>query len=364
MAARQHSLIAIVLTLAVALPLLSLLFSIPDSARASRDRIPQSLELAPVTSLRANFVSTVNKIPVRVCQEQWATATRMHGTCNHLVTLNIPELQIEQRAGDTVEYVFFDGMYYERRNDDPLWDALSDPNYRADATLNAVLFNDGQFPAAGVLTEIGQTTVATTIRTLAPTPTPPPFVTAPFSFTTPFSLPIVFPTSLPINLPDTSEDPADPAQDGPAQPLPTPVAIPSFPISTTLLLTDTQPITRPIIPVTPITPTPEPEFITQEVDVPVRHFQFWSLDRQRNAMSGGQFVYDIFVSELGYVYKEQFNSRGRFRSIGIAEVEEIWVYADPNAPVIVAAPRAEQVRTAPQGALTLPSTSDGASWLR
>lgn len=361
MAVRQHSLIAIVLTLAVVLPLLSLLFSIPDSARASRERTPQSLELAPVTSLRANFVSTVNKIPVRVCQERWATATRMHGTCNHLVTLNIPELQIEQRAGDTVEYVFFEGIYYERRNDDPLWDGVNDPNYRADATLNEVLFNNGQFPAMGVLTEIGPDTVATTIRTLAPTPTPPPFATTPFSFTAPFSLPVVFPTSLPINLPDTSEDPADPAQEIPVQPLPTPVAIPSFPMSNTLPLTDTQPIPRPII---PITPTPEPEFITQEVNIPVRHFQFWSLDRQRNATSGGQFVYDIFVSERGYVYKEQFNSRGRFRSIGIAEIEEIWVYADPNAPVIVAAPRAEQVRTAPQGAPTLPSTPDGASWLR
>lgn len=61
MAARHHHLIAVVLTFAVVLPLLSLLFSIPDSARASRERTPQSLELAPVTSLRANFVSTVNK---------------------------------------------------------------------------------------------------------------------------------------------------------------------------------------------------------------------------------------------------------------------------------------------------------------
>ncbi len=317
------------------------------TAEAHPQTQPASLDLAPVSSIRINYVSTVNKLPVRVCQEEWATATRAHGTCNHLLTLRVPELEIEQTAGDTIEYVYYDGTYYERRNQEQIWRAVKVPDYRPDATINEVLFNNGVFDYAGVLTAIGDDTVATTIRVLAPTPTPRPFQTTPFSFTLPFTLP--------VDLPDTSTaagpDVVVPQQEA------TPVPVPFFP---TRPFTSTQPVTRPLT-----TPTPQPAYVTRDVNVPVRHFQYWSLDRQRNATAGGQFVHDMFVSERGYVYKEQFNYRGRFRSIGIAEVEEIWVYADPNAPVIVAEPPAEQVRAEEQRSPRQPAVeSDSRSWLR
>lgn len=343
----QRSIRAWLLACWLVLPLLvGALLVLPVQARPIAQQA--SLDLAPVSSIRVNYVSTVNKLPVRVCQEEWATATRVHGTCNHLLSLSVPELAIEQTAGETVEYVYYDGTYYERRDQATVWSAVQLPDYSAEATINALLFNDGVFDYAGVLTEIGEETVETTIRVLAPTPTPRPAQTVPFSFTLPFTLP--------VDLPDTSTG-ADSTAMSPLQ-----VATPVPPFMPSRPFTSTQPVTRPV-PVA--TPTPPPAYVTREVNVPVRHFQYWSLDRQRNAAAGGQFVHDMFVSERGYVYKEQFNYRGRFRSIGIAEIEEIWVYADPNAPVIVAEPPAAQVRFATERSPRHSELdNEGGSWLR
>lgn len=72
-------------------------------------------------------------------------------------------------------------------------------------------------------------------------------------------------------------------------------------------------------------------------------YQFWSLDPERNRASGGQFVYDAFVSDEGIMIKDQASWRGSL-PMGEGVMEDISVYRDFNTPIVVERPPAELVR--------------------
>lgn len=86
--------------------------------------------------------------------------------------------------------------------------------------------------------------------------------------------------------------------------------------------------------------------------LPATQYQFWSLDPELNEASGGQFVYDVFVSDQGFVLKDQASSRGSF-PMGEGELAGIWAYKDFNSPITVTPPPAESVRAAGAGLLRL-----------
>lgn len=89
--------------------------------------------------------------------------------------------------------------------------------------------------------------------------------------------------------------------------------------------------------------------------LPATQYQFWSLDPDLNKASGGQFVYDVFISDQGFVLKDQSSSRGSF-PMGEGELAGIVTYKDFNSPIVVAPPPAESVRVADASFLHLGSS--------
>jgi hypothetical protein len=107
-------------------------------------------ELAPLRSVRDRYVTTFNGMPLRVCQTEWAAWSRAHGACRDLLTLDLPDRQL--RAGRLVEFVVYDGMRYERLDDDTLWTASPDEDFDPDRSLNDALF---RAVYVATLTEVG-----------------------------------------------------------------------------------------------------------------------------------------------------------------------------------------------------------------
>lgn len=119
--------------------------NMPARAQAQDVILP---ELAPVTTLRHNFVFAFNGRPLQVCQAEWESWNRSHGTCRDLVT--VPEWDlIENYVREVVRY---DGTAYIRDNDETVWTALPDEQYAPDVMLNDALYSVN---FAATLSQIG-----------------------------------------------------------------------------------------------------------------------------------------------------------------------------------------------------------------
>jgi hypothetical protein len=68
------------------------------------------------------------------------------------------------------------------------------------------------------------------------------------------------------------------------------------------------------------------------------HYQYWVLDKARNAAAGGQVVYDQFVSAQGYVVQSQTRVEGAVPGSGAGELIELRSFSDFNVPIIVSPP--------------------------
>lgn len=79
--------------------------------------------------------------------------------------------------------------------------------------------------------------------------------------------------------------------------------------------------------------------------VAATHFQFWSTNKELNTASGGQFVYDVFVSDDHHVLKDQYSSRGEL-PMGKGTLEIVYVETY-NRAVNVGPPPADRVRADP-----------------
>lgn len=112
--------------------------------------------LAPLRSMRQNFVAAYNGTPLFVCQEEWESFNRGHIVCRELATITIPEFAgLSLRAGDVYEYVLYEDDLYIRRNDETTWTRTLNPSFDPAATLND-LFDPG---FAATLTEVGPAAV-------------------------------------------------------------------------------------------------------------------------------------------------------------------------------------------------------------
>jgi hypothetical protein len=197
----------------------------------------EAVDLPPLASLktvRDRYVMSFNGQPLRVCQTEWASWSRAHGACHDLVTLELPGDRLV--AGHQVEFVYYDGVRYERADAETTWTAAPDPDFDPDRTLNDALF---RVTYAAVLTDIGMADV-----------------------------------------------------DG----------------------------------------------------VAATQYQYWSYDKRLNAQSGGQAVFDLFITPDNRVVKSQFSARGTIAGLGEGELADIWVFTDHNGSIAVAPPPPDQVR--------------------
>ena len=85
----------------------------PVQAREQAEKLP---ELAPFATMRDTFVQTFNSRPLQVCQSEWESWNRVHGACQDLVTVTTNDQEFI--AGMTVEFVFYDGVHFQRVNDE------------------------------------------------------------------------------------------------------------------------------------------------------------------------------------------------------------------------------------------------------
>ncbi len=92
-------------------------------------------------------------------------------------------------------------------------------------------------------------------------------------------------------------------------------------------------------------------------ETPVTHYQVWVTDPAFNASRGGQVTYDAFVTDDGFVLKDQFNVRGTFEGLGEGTLSNIWVNRDLNTPQTVTPPPADRV--VPGMGASTPPPNDG-----
>ena len=83
--------------------------------------------------------------------------------------------------------------------------------------------------------------------------------------------------------------------------------------------------------------------------IPTTQYQYWSRDKTFNEKVGGQAVYDLFLSAENRVISDVFSARGWIPGLGDGTLAQTWVYADFDAPIVVAPPAVEQVRFARMG---------------
>ena len=207
---------------------LALSLAVPASARA--ETTLQAIQ--PLSSVQVNYISNFNNQAGFVCQETWASASRIHGTCRELVTASYPEINIDLVTGRVREFIFYDDTYYERSGDETTWSATRIEGYDSSFTVNDLLFGSYLYPSNVVITNLGEAQVGGTVAT---------------------------------------------------------------------------------------------------------QYQFWSTDSALNEASGGQVVYDVFVSAEGFVLKDQVSQRGSF-PMGDGELNSIWTYSNFNQPLMVYAP--------------------------
>lgn len=78
--------------------------------------------------------------------------------------------------------------------------------------------------------------------------------------------------------------------------------------------------------------------------IPTTQYQYWVTDSEWNTASGGQMVYDLFLSNDGSMIKDQASGRGTIANLGTGELQAIWGYGDFNVPITVSPPLASQIR--------------------
>lgn len=74
-------------------------------------------------------------------------------------------------------------------------------------------------------------------------------------------------------------------------------------------------------------------------------YQFWSTNAELNTASGGQYVYDVFVSAQNYVLKDQESLRGML-PMGEGELDNVWTYSNFNGAISVSPPPPASVKAA------------------
>ncbi len=97
------------------------------------------LQLAPLNSVRYDFIFTFNGAPLQVCQAEWESWNRGHTTCQDLVS--IPELELIE--GYVRETVIYDETIYIRDNEETIWLATANPSFDPNISLNEALFSVG-----------------------------------------------------------------------------------------------------------------------------------------------------------------------------------------------------------------------------
>lgn len=131
--------------------LISMLSVVPTTS-AQQGGAPS---LAPLSSVYVQSIfSTALDGPILVCQRRIESWNRWHDTCRSLVA---SPYYPEYEAGDVVENVLYDGVFYSRINGETTWNAASSEGYHnANSTLNEGLFG---IPFNGVITNLGAVTV-------------------------------------------------------------------------------------------------------------------------------------------------------------------------------------------------------------
>jgi hypothetical protein len=114
--------------------LLLMTFAVPVQAQDDEEFV---LQLAPLNSVRYDFLYTFNGVPLQVCQAEWESANRGHTTCQDLVS--IPELELIE--GYVRETVIYDDTIYIRDNEETIWLATGNPSFNPDVSLNEALFS-------------------------------------------------------------------------------------------------------------------------------------------------------------------------------------------------------------------------------
>jgi hypothetical protein len=93
-------------------------------------------QLAAVSSMRHEYVIVFEGIAGEVCTVDWESAQRTHGACNQLVTVPAAGLV----AGRVIEFISYDGTYYERIDAGTTWTSYPVEGYDPAATINETYF--------------------------------------------------------------------------------------------------------------------------------------------------------------------------------------------------------------------------------
>lgn len=101
--------------------------------QAQDTRVPP---LADIRSFQRDYVAVFRGVPLVVRHEVWESAQRVHGTVIELVTYE----EVGLVAGRTTEYIFYEGIYYERVGQETTWRTYPEADYDPSKTINQLIF--------------------------------------------------------------------------------------------------------------------------------------------------------------------------------------------------------------------------------
>ncbi|NJO04996.1 MAG: hypothetical protein HC876_05400 [Chloroflexaceae bacterium] len=93
------------------------------------------ITFAPLSSMRADYIRLFNGEPVQVCQGEFVSLNRVHAVCEDLADTVLNDFN-RLEAGRITEVVLYDGVFYERINDDTIWYAFNDTIFDEPALEN------------------------------------------------------------------------------------------------------------------------------------------------------------------------------------------------------------------------------------
>jgi hypothetical protein len=116
------------------LAILALLLAATPAAALAAEQAPQ---LAALRTVRDTMLLSFNGRPLQVCQREWQSWNRVHGVCQDLATATVYEQRFVQ--GTVVEFVLFDGVRYQRVNEQAGWTSGPDEGFAPDRDLGEAL---------------------------------------------------------------------------------------------------------------------------------------------------------------------------------------------------------------------------------
>jgi hypothetical protein len=132
----------------------------------AQERVGSVPDIPRLVSMTHQSITLLNNTPLQVCQARWESPNRRYEVCRDLATT--PDQSFVE--GWVGEFIWYDGTFYERINEETMWASSPIPNYQPYQSINEAFFfwtNEGspQYQISRAVTRVGTVNVGITPTT-------------------------------------------------------------------------------------------------------------------------------------------------------------------------------------------------------